>query len=280
MKIIIHGGFFSESSQSNDIKIKKQKSLKSIVLKAYDFLKSNNSLDTVIYAVKLLENDPLFNAGLGSQIQRDGQIRLSASLMDSKTNKFSGVINVKDIKNPILLAKKLREEEDNVLSDEGASAYAKKNGFSHYNSETKERRNDYNLNLKSTGIGTVGCVALDSDKIIAAATSTGGKGFELPGRVSDSATVAGNYANKHCGVSCTGVGEDIVSGALASKIVTRVTDGMSLKQSFKKSFKELQEFDGFAGAIAIDSSGEIYHDESHPKIVFSSFDGENLVVFD
>ena len=111
MKIIIHGGFFSESSQSNDIKIKKQKSLKNIVLKAYDFLKSNNSLDTVIYAVKLLENDPLFNAGLGSQIQRDGQIRLSASLMDSKTNKFSGVINVKDIKNPILLAKKLREEE-------------------------------------------------------------------------------------------------------------------------------------------------------------------------
>ena len=126
MKIIIHGGFFSESSQSNDIKIKKQKILKNIVLKAYDFLKSNNSLDTVIYAVKLLENDPLFNAGLGSQIQRDGQIRLSASLMDSKTNKFSGVINVKDIKNPILLAKKLREEEDNVLSDEGASAYAKR----------------------------------------------------------------------------------------------------------------------------------------------------------
>ncbi|MDG1842082.1 MAG: isoaspartyl peptidase/L-asparaginase [Crocinitomicaceae bacterium] len=279
MKIIIHGGFFSESSQSNDIKKKKQESLKNIVLKAYDYLKSNNSLDTVIYAVKLLENDPLFNAGLGSQIQRDGEIRLSASLMDSKTNKFSGVINVKDIKNPILLAKKLREEEDNVLSDEGANSYAKKNGFSHYNSETKERRNDYNLNLKSSGTGTVGCVALDSERVISAATSTGGKGFELPGRVSDSATVAGNYANKHCGVSCTGVGEDIVSAALASKIVTRVSDGMTLKKSFEKSFRELEEFDGFAGAIAIDSTGEIYYDESHPKIVFSSFDGENLVVF-
>ena len=280
MKIIIHGGFFSESSQSNDIKNQKQESLKNIVLKAFDYLKSNSSLDTVIYAVKLLENDPLFNAGLGSQIQRDGVIRLSASLMDSKTNKFTGVINAKDIKNPILLAKKLREEEDKVLSDEGANSYAKKNGFSYYNSETKERRNDYNLNLESSGKGTVGCVALDIDGVIAAATSTGGKGFELPGRVSDSATVAGNYANKNCGVSCTGVGEDIVSGALAAKIVTRVSDGMTLKKSFEKSFKELEEFDGFAGAIAIDSSGEIYHDESHPKIVYSSYDGENLVVFD
>ncbi len=280
MKIIIHGGFFSESSQSDLIKSQKQDSLKSIILKSYEYLKNHTSLETVIFAVALLEDDPLFNAGLGSQIQRDGKIRLSASLMDSISYKFSGVINVKDIKNPILLANKLRNEEDNVLSDEGANLYAQKNGFSFYCSETEDRKSDYLKNVESKRTGTVGCVALDVDGNLAVATSTGGKGFELPGRVSDSATVAGNYVNKHCGVSCTGVGEDIVSGALAAKIVTRVTDGASLKDSCKKSFDELKEFDGFAGAIAIDSKGEMYCAESHPKVVFSSYDGTDLIVFD
>ena len=67
---------------------------------------------------------------------------------------------------------------------------------------------------------------------------------------SDSATVAGNYTNEFCAVSCTGVGEDIVSNATSAKIVTRVTDGMNLKQAFDKTFAELKTIDGFAGAIA------------------------------
>src|ERR1700730_12340125 len=94
---------------------------------------------------------------------------------------------------------------------------------------------------------------------IAAATSTGGKGFEIPGRVSDSATTAGNYANAFAGVSSTGVGEDIVSGAVASNIVTRVTDGMPLSVATEKTFKELKAIKGFAGIIGITAIGEIYH---------------------
>ena len=90
------------------------------------------------------------------------------------------------------------------------------------------------------GTGTVGCVAIDQEGKLAVATSTGGKGFEIPGRISDSATVAGNYANEFCGVSMTGVGEDIVSNATAVKIVTRVTDGMSLEKAFDKTFKEMK----------------------------------------
>ena len=115
---------------------------------------------------------------------------------------------------------------------------------------------------------------------MAVATSTGGKGFELVGRVSDSATVAGNYANANCAVSLTGVGEDIVSNATAAKIVTRVTDGFTLENAFKKTFTELLPFDGFAGAIAIDSQGNVFHQDSHPSMVFASFDGENFEVFE
>jgi L-asparaginase len=121
---------------------------------------------------------------------------------------------------------------------------------------------------------------LDKDGKIAAATSTGGKGFELPGRISDSATVAGNYANDFCGVSCTGVGEDIVSAAVAVKIVTRVSDGFKLVDAFEKTFGELKEFDGFAGAIAIDKFGNVHVQESHPKVVYGSFDGTVLTLFE
>ncbi|MFM7637023.1 MAG: isoaspartyl peptidase/L-asparaginase, partial [Crocinitomicaceae bacterium] len=80
--------------------------------------------------------------------------------------------------------------------------------------------------------------------------------------------------------SCTGVGEDIVSAAVAAKIVTRVTDGMTLKNAFQKSFNELAEFDGFAGAIGIDKSGNMFWQESHPKIVFAAYDGTNLTIFE
>lgn len=120
---------------------------------------------------------------------------------------------------------------------------------------------------------------LDGEGNLAVATSTGGKGFEIPGRISDSATVAGNYANSICAVSCTGVGEDIVSGAVAAKIVTRVTDGFSIGEAFQKTFDELKPFDGFAGAIAIDHLGNVFHQDSHPMMVFASFDGKEYEVF-
>lgn len=279
IKLIIHGGFFSESSQSNDTKIAKQQALLRIAKESYEYLKTHTALQTIVYAVELLENDELFNAGIGSQIQSDGKIRMSASLMDGLTQKFSGVINIEDVKNPIRVAEKLFTYDDRVLGGEGAISFARANGFDKFSTELPQRRLEYEAKLKSKGLGTVGCVALDANGNIAAATSTGGKGFEMVGRISDSATSAGNFANAYCGVSCTGVGEDIVSNAVATKIVTRVTDGMTMKQAYDKTFAELKEIDGFAGAIAIDKNGNIYHQDSHPMMVFASYDGTNLEVF-
>jgi len=278
-KIIIHGGFFSEAETSDAIKKAKQNALSDIVKKSYHFLLSQSALKTVAYAVELLEDCDLFNAGIGSQIQRDGKIRMSASLMDGQTLKFSGVINIEDVKNPIRVAEQLMHVDDRVLAGEGAINFARANGFKYYNTETEQRRKEYKIKLDTSRVGTVGCVALDKDNNLAVATSTGGKGFEIPGRVSDSATVAGNFVNSMCGVSCTGVGEDIVSGAIAAKIVTRVTDGLSINEACERTFAELQPFDGFAGAIAIDKHGNIFHIDSHPKMVFALFDGDNLAVF-
>ena len=211
----------------------------------------------------------------GSQIQSDGKIRLSASLMDGKTMKFSGVINVEDIRNPICVAEKLLTYEDRVLSGIGAQEFARENGFDYYNPEIPQRRKEYEKKLSdSIRLGTVGCVALDLYGNIAAGTSTGGKGFEIPGRVSDSATTAGNYANAFAGISCTGVGEDIVSGAVASNIATRVTDGMPLALATEKTLNELKPFDGFAGVIGLSATGEAYHADTHPYMVWALCDGE------
>ena len=280
MKIIIHGGFFSESSTNQETKIAKQKSLERIVKNAYEFLKSHSALETVIFAVTQLEDDELFNAGIGSQIQSDGKIRMSAALMDGETQKMSGVINIEEVKNPIQVAAILMKEDDRVLGGSGATTYARKNGFGVFSAEIPQRKAEFQAKLKSLGTGTVGCVALDNNGKLAVATSTGGKGFELVGRISDSATVAGNYANANCAVSLTGVGEDIVSNATAAKIVTRVTDGFTLENAFKKTFSELLPFDGIAGAIAIDNQGNVFHQDSHPSMVFATFDGENFEVFE
>lgn len=278
--LLIHGGFFSESDQSHDTKIAKQNALKEIAEKSFEFLKNNSAEETVVFAVSLLEDDELFNAGTGSQIQSDGKIRMSASLMNGETQKFSGVINIENVRHPIEVAQILMKEDDRVLGGNGAKKYATENGFEDFSTEIPQRRKEYEEKLKNGGKGTVGCVALDEDGNLAAATSTGGKGFELAGRISDSATVAGNYANSFCAVSCTGVGEDIVSNATAAKIVTRVTDGMTIKNAFEKTFSELAEIDGFAGAIGVDKNGNMFHQESYPKMVFASFDGERMTVFE
>lgn len=279
MKLIIHGGFFSESSTSNETKVAKQNALLRIVKDAYAYMENHSALEAVVYAVSLLEDDALFNAGIGSQIQSDGKIRMSAALMDGETEKFSGVINIEEVKNPIQVAEKLMFFDDRVLGGSGATNFARKQGFEFFSTEILQRRTEFEAKLKAKGTGTVGCVALDRNGKIAVATSTGGKGFEIPGRVSDSATVAGNYANSFCGVSLTGVGEDIVSGAVAAKIVTRVTDGFSLEKAFEKTFNELKPYDGFAGAIAIDKNGNMFHQDSHPSMVFASYDGVNQQVF-
>ncbi len=180
-KIILHGGFFSEAGTTDGIKKAKQEALTSIVKKAYQFVLGHNALETVVYATMLLEDCDLFNAGTGSQIQRDGKIRMSASLMDGVSQKFSGVINIEDVKNPIRVAECLLSADDRVLAGEGAIQFARAQGFEFYSTETVLRRQEYETRRGQAGLGTVGCVVLDPSGNLAAATSTGVKVLKYPG---------------------------------------------------------------------------------------------------
>lgn len=273
-KVIIHGGAGSSLKGKGGLQAVRS-SLHSIVQEVYNLLLNGADATTaVIKGCQLLEDEPRFNAGTGSVLQSDGQIRMSASLMNGKNQRFSGIINVSRIKNPIELAHFLQTQDDRVLSDLGSAELSRELQIPIYNPLTDLRLNEWieerkgNFSSSMAGViaeetptearrGTIGVVALDSQGNISAGTSTGGKGLERIGRVSDSAMPAGNYANAYAGVSCTGIGEDIIEECLAGKIVIRVTDGLSLKESLQKSFQECLDRQRDLGAISIAQDGTI-----------------------
>ncbi|MEQ8537348.1 MAG: isoaspartyl peptidase/L-asparaginase [Coleofasciculus sp. D1-CHI-01] len=275
-KLIIHGGAGS-ALKTKDATQAVRDSLYTILDDVYALLSSGaNAREAVIRGCQLLEDEPRYNAGTGSVLQSDGQIRMSASLMDGKPQRFSGVINVSRIKNPIDLAKILQDCPDRILSDLGAAELVREVNAPIYNPLTEKRLQEWlqdrqdnfertmadvvsepELLSSEAGRGTIGVVALDSQGGLAAGTSTGGKGFERIGRVSDSAMPAGNYANLNAGVSCTGIGEDIIDECFAARVVVRVTDGLSLADAMERSIKEAKENRRDLGAIAIDARGAI-----------------------
>ena len=130
----------------------------------------------------------------------------------------------------------------------------------------------------------MGVVALDSSRKISVGTSTGGIGSEIPSRMSDSSTIAGTYtngtyANLYAGVSGTGIREHIINSGVATKIVTRVEDGYSLKDAVSKSINEGKSKDYHFGAIGISSSGDIIVDKTKDTIYYASSDGHTLSIF-
>ena len=289
-KLIIHGGAGSSFEEKGGLEEVVRKSLHRIVDELYNLLLGDTTaLDTVVRGCQLLEDDSIFNAGTGSVLQSDGQIRMSASLMDGLNHRFSGAINVSRIKNPIDLARALQESPDRILSDNGAAEFVRELQIPVYNPLTDKRLNEWleerkqNFNRKmanvvaeSSGTGTIGVVALDKKGRLAAGTSTGGKGFEKIGRVSDSAMPAGNYATGSAAVSCTGIGEDIIDECLAAKIVIRVTDGFSIKAAFERSFAEAHEHKRDLGAIGIDASGTINWGKTCDVILAAFHDGHKI----
>ncbi|WP_414566693.1 MULTISPECIES: isoaspartyl peptidase/L-asparaginase [unclassified Anabaena] len=292
-KVIIHGGAGSSLHGKGGVEIVRR-SLYTVVEAVYSLLLSGaTASEAVVQGCQMLEDDPRFNAGTGSVLQSDGQIRMSASLMDGKSGRFSGVINISRVKNPIELVHFLQNSPDRVLSDYGAAELARELQVPSYNALTDLRLHEWiqerQDNFKSTmagvvaepelvessnaGRGTIGVVVLDSYGGLSVGTSTGGKGFERIGRVSDSAMPAGNYANNHAAVSCTGIGEDIIDECLAAKIVVRVTDGTSLKDAMQRSFNEAHENKRDLGAIALDANGIISWGKTSEVLLAAYHDG-------
>jgi beta-aspartyl-peptidase (threonine type) len=255
--------------------------------------KGGTSLDAVTVAVQVLEDDPLFNAGRGSVLSADGKHELDASIMDGRDFGAGAVTGVRNVRNPIVLARLVMERSPHVmLAGEGAEEFARGHGLepvanSHFT--TERRRQELALLLegrKAAGrealMGTVGAVALDSHGNVAAATSTGGMTGKKWGRIGDSPIIgAGTYAaNDCCAVSATGHGEFFIRAAVAHEIASLMRyKGLDVVQAADEVvMRQLVRMGGSGGVIAVGRDGRIAMPFNSEGMLRAAMDSRGLFV--
>jgi beta-aspartyl-peptidase (threonine type) len=235
--------------------------------------KGGSSLDAVGAAVRALEDNPLFNAGRGAALTRDGAAELDAAIMEGRQQRAGAVAAVRHVRNPIELARRVMEKSRHVLLvGAGAEEFALEEGLALVPNayfRTEERRAQLESERSGRAVsdlfpssqGTVGAVALDAAGDLAAATSTGGMTNKRQGRVGDSPIIgAGTYAkNGVCAVSATGHGEYFIRTVAAHHICAAVEHRhLSLQAAVHELLHQrLRELGGSGGVIAIDHGGRI-----------------------
>ncbi|HUK00858.1 MAG TPA: isoaspartyl peptidase/L-asparaginase [Steroidobacteraceae bacterium] len=244
----------------------------------YELLeRGSSSLDAVESAVRRLEDDPLFNAGRGAVLTRDGWAELDAAIMDGRQQRAGAVACVRHVRNPVQLARRVMEGSRHVLLvGEGAEEFALDQGMTLVANEyfrTPERAQQLRRQLAGETTsellpphGTVGAVALDADGNLAAATSTGGMTLKRHGRVGDSPLIgAGTFAkNGVCALSGTGHGEYFIRTVAAHHVAMSVEyRGLGLESAMRELLHEkLRALGGDGGMIGVDGAGRIVMDFS------------------
>ena len=230
-----------------------------------------NALDAVEAVVRILEDDPNFNAGRGAVFTYDGTHELDASIMDGRTRAAGAVADVSATKNPIRLARAVMEKSGHVfLAGEGADAFSKEQGLeqvpnSYFSTPERRRQLDEMKTKKVSALdveykyGTVGAVALDSHGHVAAATSTGGTTGKRWGRIGDSPVIgAGTYADdRACAVSATGTGEYLIRAGAAHENCARIRlKGEAAQVAADAVIQEIGALGGDGGVIVLTPKGE------------------------
>ena len=239
-----------------------------------------DATEAVTLAVEMLENEPLFNAGIGSVLGADGSVTMDASIMQGSDGSAGSVVNVTRIRHPIRAAKKVLEKGWPVmLNSDAADDFGISNGVESVTQDwliTDLRKaqwqkwNDANLRPGSTDeddsaaldhdveMGTVGAVALDKFGNVAAATSTGGMTGKPAGRIGDTPIIgAGTWAEKKIAVSCTGVGEAFIRTCAAHEVATQFRNNANVISSCESVLEMVEPIGGRGGIIAVDSDGNI-----------------------
>jgi beta-aspartyl-peptidase (threonine type) len=282
--LAIHGGAgtIERSKMTPEREREYRAGLERALTAGYEILKrGGSSLDATEAAVRVLEDDPDFNAGKGSVFTSAGTNEMDAAIMDGKTLAAGAVASLKHIKNPISLARLVMEKSGHVMMDsEGAELFAKENGIELADQKyffTQERWDALQKikaaeKSRTSGAGkkflitdqdrhgTVGAVALDQKGNLAAATSTGGTTNKRPGRVGDSPVIgAGTYANNAtCAVSATGDGEYFIRATIARDVSALMEyRGMSLEAAAEAALDKVAKLGGAGGLIAIDHEGNM-----------------------
>jgi len=241
-----------------------------------------SSLDAVEAAIRVMEDDSVFNAGRGAVFTHDGRNALDASIMDGATLRAGAVAGVEDVRNPITLARLVMTESPHVmLSGRGAEDFARERGIpatdpGYFRTERRWKSLQDALEDEDAGgggmaaasseavdrrIGTVGAVALDRNGALAAATSTGGMTNKRWDRIGDAPIIgAGTYAGERCAISGTGWGEYFIRNAVAYQVCARMEfGGATLAQAADQVIMHVLEAqqDDTGGVIGMDADGHV-----------------------
>jgi beta-aspartyl-peptidase (threonine type) len=262
--------------------------------------RGGSAADAVEAAIVALEDDPIFDAGFGSHLNRNGRVELDAILMDGRTLNSGAVAGVQRVRNPIRLARRVLDSSDHLLlAGTGAEQFAAEQGIALCDPEEliapaeraawlrcREGTHDY-LHHLGHSHGTVGAVALDRRGDLVAGTSTGGTCCKLPGRVGDSPLIGcGCYADSEAGgISCTGWGEaimKIVMAKAAADMLRPLNGGapLSAQAAADASVRLLAErAHGTGGLILLDREGRpaLAFNTSHMAYGYMAGDGQFVI---
>ncbi|KAL6486915.1 hypothetical protein MHYP_G00035410 [Metynnis hypsauchen] len=293
--IVVHGGAWAipdTLAEASVAGVKAAALAGSVVLK-----RGGSALDAVEDAVRKMEDDLVFDAGHGAVLNTDGEVELDAIIMEGETLAAGAVSSVRNIANPVSLARAVMEKTDHVmLTGRGANLFAESIGVPTLPTDalvTEEERKEWEHRYKRYGVGvkelfnsqwghdTVGAVALDSFGNVACATSTGGIRNKMVGRVGDSPVIgSGGYAdNKTGAVSCTGHGESILKVTLARLILFHMDQGRTASEAAKSSLQSMRErVQGCGGAIVVSPKGDWTATFTTPRMAWAAVD-ENVLYY-
>lgn len=229
-------------------------------------------LDAAEEAVKVLEDSPLFNAGYGSVLNRNGQVEMDASIIDGTTGRFGAVAAIQDVCHPVSVARRIMEATSHViLAGQGATEFALSQGFPRRSNVSPEmlaswqKATDMMARGTVPGVSlftglpeemsqpcdTVGCVVFHSGQL-AAASSTGGSFLKLPGRVGDTPVIGGGiFASERCAAVCTGLGEAFIETLTAAYVNSLLAHGLHPQETAEKAIARLYQKRGATGGILV-----------------------------
>ncbi len=284
--IVVHGGAWGIPDEQIDENIK---GVEEAAKQGWNILKDGSALDAVIAAVNSLEDNPVFDAGIGSVLTEDGTVEMDALIMDGRSLGAGAVAGLRDVRYPIRLARLVMEKTPHVLMiGAGANKLAEEFGVERITQDqlvTDEARRGLDEWLKEKRFGetfghdTVGAVALDSEGNLAAATSTGGVTGKRVGRVGDVPIIgSGGYADNRVGaVSTTGHGESILKVNLAKLVLSYMDSGMDIQEAAEKALGYMHvRVKGNGGLIAVDPQGNIAYAFTTKRMVWASIKEDKL----
>ncbi len=268
--VLVHGGV--ETSDAPPY----MKVLEGAALAGFRALETS-ILSAAEEAVKFLEDSPLFNAGYGSVLNLEGRVEMDAAIMDGFTGRFAAVAAIRDVANPVSVARRVLEDTPHVLlAGRGATKFARSRGFPRVSCVTPEMFRAWQEAVRRRSRGevpevslftglpaemgrawdTVGCVVCRRGRL-AAASSTGGSFLKLPGRVGDTPVIGGGiFASRRCAVVCTGLGEAFIETLTAKHVDSLLARGLHPQEAAERTVTRLSKKKGSPGGVLVaDSRG-------------------------